>query len=83
MDHKKLESMFRKKQVSHIHVHQSWHTHASHITHMTSFMLVCTLVHIVDARATLQSFVMIEYIIQILQASLFGLVKVLTTVDLI
>ena len=31
MDHKKLESIFRKKQVSHIHAHQSRHTQASHV----------------------------------------------------
>jgi len=30
--------------------------------HMTLGMLMCTLVHIVDVRATLQSFAMIEYI---------------------
>ena len=40
--------------------------HAIHgvhmLTHMTLGMLMCTLVHIVDVRATLQSFVMIEYI---------------------
>ena len=33
--------------------------------HTTLCMLMCTLVHIVDARATLQNFVMIGYMIQI------------------
>ena len=47
-------------------------------THMTLYMLMCILVHVMDVRSTLQSFVMIEYIIQILQISLFGLGKVLT-----
>ena len=32
------------------------------LTHMIQSMLMCTLVHIVDVRATLQSFVKIEYI---------------------
>ena len=45
---------------------------------MTLGMLMCTLVHIVNIRATLQNFAMIELMIQILQISLFGLGKVLT-----
>ena len=44
-------------------------------------MLMCTLVHIVDVRATLQSFVMIEYIMKILQIDLFGLGKELIPMD--
>ena len=36
------------------------------LTHMILCMLMCTLVHIVEVRATLQSFVMIGYILQIL-----------------
>ena len=60
MDHKKLESIFRKK-----HAPQFMHTiHGIHmlimITHMTRCMFMCTLVHIVDVRATLQKFVMID-----------------------
>jgi len=49
--------------------------------HITPCMLMCTLVHIVDVRATLQNVVMIGYMIQILQLSLFGLGKVLTPMD--
>ena len=33
------------------------------LTHMIICMLICTLVHIMDVRTTLQNFVMIEYII--------------------
>ena len=51
------------------------------LTHMILCILMCTLVHIVDVRATLQNFAMIEYIIQILQISLFGLGNVLTPMD--
>ena len=50
-------------------------------THMTLCILICALVHIVDIRATLQSFAMIEYIIQILQINVFGLGMVLTPMD--
>ena len=42
-------------------------------THMTLYMLMFTLVHIMDIRATLHNFVMIRYIIQNLQTILFGL----------
>ena len=52
--------------------------HTIHGIHMILCMPMCTLVHIVDVRATLQNFVMIEYIIQILQINLFGLEMVLT-----
>ena len=48
------------------------------LIHMIPCMLMGTLVHIVNVRVTLQSFAMIEYIIQILQTSLFGLRKMLT-----
>ena len=44
-------------------------------------MLMCTIVHIVDVRATLQNFVMIGYIIQNFQISLSGLGNVLTPLD--
>ena len=43
MDHKKLESMFRKKQVSHIHAHKPRHTHAH--THDTMYSHVYTCTH--------------------------------------
>ena len=49
--------------------------------HTILCMLMCTLVHIVDVRATLQDFVMIGYIMKILQIDLFGLGKVLTLMD--
>ena len=45
MNHKKLESMFRKKQVSHIHAHKPRHTHAFHVhTHDTLYtsLYTCT-----------------------------------------
>ena len=51
------------------------------LTHMIQSMLMCTLVHIVDVRDTLQSFVIIEYIMKILQIDLFELGKVLTPMD--
>ena len=62
MNHTRLESMFRKKHAPHMQ-------HTIHdiqmlimLTHMIPCMLMCTLVQIMDVRATLQSFVMIEYI---------------------
>ena len=81
MKHKRLESIFQKK-----HTRICMHTHHGiHMllmfTHMTPCMLVCTLVHIVDVWVTLQNFVMIEYIIQILQINLFRLGKVVTPMD--
>ena len=48
---------------------------------ITPCMLICTLVHIADVSATLQDFVMIEYMIQILQITLFGLGKALTPIE--
>ena len=64
-----------------MHAHKPRHTHASHVhTHNTMCAHV-SLVHIVDVRATLQNFVMIGYMIQILQITLFGLGKVLTLMD--
>ena len=51
------------------------------LTHITLCMLMCTLVHIVDVRATLQNSVMIEYMIQILQTNLFELENELTPMD--
>ena len=60
MNHTRLDSIFRKKQVSHMHAHHTRHTHASHAhTHDTMYVM-CTLAHIVDVRATLQNFVMID-----------------------
>jgi len=72
--------------VSKKYTHMCTHTHHGiHIllmfTHITPCMLICTLVHIVDVRATLQNFVMINYIFQILQINLLGLGKVLTPMD--
>ena len=64
-----------------MHAHKPRHTHAHH-DHTHDFMyVVCTLVHIVDVRAILQNFVMIDKILQILQTNLFGLGKVLTPMD--
>ena len=77
MNHTHLESMFRKKHTPHIHIHKTRHIHAHHAHTHDLYAHVCTL-HIVDVRTTLQKFFMIEYIIQILQTSLFGLGKVLT-----
>ena len=59
VDYKKLESMFQKKQVLHIHAHQSRHTHASHVhTHDTLYAHVYTCT--CGLKGTLQNFVMIE-----------------------
>ena len=62
--HTRLESLFRKKQVPSIHAHPPRHTHAPHEP-ITPCMLMCTLVHIVDVRATLLNFALIEYMFQI------------------
>ena len=62
MNHKKLESMFHKKQAPYIQAHHTGIHMLIMLTHMISYMLMYTLVHIADVRATLQSFVMIEYI---------------------
>ena len=46
MNHKKLESLFHKKHVSHIHAHPSRHTHVSHAhTHDTMYARVYTCTH--------------------------------------
>ena len=46
LDHKKLESMFRKKHAPHIHAHKSRHIHASHVhTHDTLHANVYTCTH--------------------------------------
>ena len=37
MNHKRLESMFRKKHTPHMHAHPPWHTHAHH-THTRDSM---------------------------------------------
>ena len=51
------------------------------LTLITLCMLMCLLVHIVDVRATLQDFVMIGYMMKILQIDLFGFGKELTPMD--
>ena len=80
MNHTRLESMFQK-QVSHMHAHHTRHTHASDVhPHDTMYAHVYTYTHY-GLRAILQNFVMIEYIFQILQINLFGLGKVLTSLD--
>jgi len=46
MDHKKLESMFCKKQAPHLHAHKLRHTHASHVhTHNMMYAHVYTCTH--------------------------------------
>ena len=59
--------------------------HSNHGIHMlltftliTLCMLMCTLVHIVDVRATLLNFAMIRYMMQL---NLFGLGNELTPMD--
>ena len=46
-DHNRLESMFRKKHIPHVHAHHSWYTYArhahTHTTHMHARM--CTCIH--------------------------------------
>ena len=81
MDHKKLESIFRKKHAPHVHVHIRGIHMLLMFTHMTLGMLMFTLVHIVDERASLQNFALIKLMTQILQINLFGLGKVLTPMD--
>ena len=43
-NHSKLESLFRKKQVSHTHAHTPWHahTHHAHTSHMYARVYTCT-----------------------------------------
>ena len=56
-NHTRLESMLRKKHLLIcMHINHGIHM----LTHTTLCMLMCTLVHIVDERATLQNFVMID-----------------------
>ena len=63
MNYTRLESMFNKKHAPHIYEHKPRHTHAHH-AHTHDFMyLMCTLVHIVDVRATLQNFILKELMI--------------------
>ena len=46
MNHTRLESMFRKKQVPPMHAHHTRHTHASHVhTHNTMYAHVYTCTH--------------------------------------
>ena len=46
MNHTRLESMFRKKQVPSMHAHHTRHTHAPHIhTHNTMYAHVYTCTH--------------------------------------
>ena len=75
MNHTRLESMFHKKHTPHMYAYKPRHTHASHVHTHDSMYAYVYIVHIVDIRVTLQSFVMIEYILQILQINLFGLEK--------
>ena len=49
-NHSKLESIFRKKQVPHMHAQTPWHTHAHHAHTITS-MLECTHLHIAATKA--------------------------------
>ena len=42
MDHKKLESMFRKKHAPRVHVHHTRHTHASHDHTHDAHVYTCT-----------------------------------------
>ena len=45
-DQKKLKSMFRKKQVSHMHAHKTRHTHAHHAhTHDSKYAHMYTCIH--------------------------------------
>ena len=46
LNHKRLESMFRKKHTPHMHAHPSWHTHAhnSH-THDSLYARMSTCTH--------------------------------------
>ena len=65
-----------------MHTHHTRHTHASHVhTHDTRYAHMYTFVHIVDVRATLQNFITIGYMMQILQIIFFGLGNVLTPMD--
>ena len=46
MNHSRLESMFRKKQVPFLHAHHPRHTHASHVhVHNTMYAHVYTCIH--------------------------------------
>ena len=46
LNHTRLESMFRKKQVPPMHAHKSRHTHAPHVhTHNTLYAHVYTCTH--------------------------------------
>jgi len=46
MNHTRLESMFRKKQVPFMHAHKPRHTHAPHVhTHNTMYAHVYTCIH--------------------------------------
>ena len=46
MDHKKLESIFRKKYAPHVYTHHTRHAHASHAhTHDSMYAHVYTCIH--------------------------------------
>ena len=63
MNYTRLESMFRKKQVSHIHTHHTQHTHAHHAyTHDFMYAYVYTCTHC-GRMGHLTKFVMIGYVI--------------------
>ena len=60
-NHNRLEAMFRKKHVPHIHAHPIWHTpHAHHAQTHTTHMLRCTHIHIMATKAISQDFVLID-----------------------
>ena len=81
--HNKLEFMFHKKQVPHIHTHTSWHTshvHHAHIHHTHMYARVYTCTHC-GSKAILQNFILIDYILQILKIKMFGFLLLLTLMD--
>ena len=45
MNHKKLESIFRKKYAPHIHAHKIWHTHVHHLHTRDLYAHVHTCTH--------------------------------------
>ena len=64
-----------------MHAHKSRHTHALHVhTHNTMYAYVHTGTHY-GRKGHLANFVMIGYMIQILQTNLFGLGKELTLMN--
>ena len=81
MNHTRLESIFRKKQVSQMHAHHTQYTRAPHIhTHDTRYAHVYTCTYC-GRKSHLAKFALIKLMIKILQIDLFGLGKVLTPMD--